>query len=113
MSNSEAAVCKLKVDEGMGKDVGRCFARIDPEDMEKLQVAIGDIVEVRGKHTTVCKVMPAYKEQRGHSRVQLDGTCRENAGTALDELVEVRKVVCRPAERIVIAPLNIVLPTAI
>jgi len=108
MSQSEAEVCKLKVVEGMGKDVGRCFARIDPEDMERLQVAIGDIVEVRGKHDTVCKVMPAYKDQRGHARVQLDGICRENAGAALDELVTVRKVACRPAERIVIAPLNIV-----
>ncbi|MGO9058394.1 MAG: CDC48 family AAA ATPase [Candidatus Binataceae bacterium] len=108
MSQSEAEVCKLKVVEGMGKDVGRCFARIDPEDMERLQVVIGDIVEVRGKHDTVCKVMPAYKDQRGHARVQLDGICRENAGAALDELVEVRKVACRPAERIEIAPLNIV-----
>ena len=108
MSQSEAEVCKLKVVEGMGKDVGRCFARIDPEDMERLQVVIGDIVEVRGKHDTVCKVMPAYKDQRGHARVQLDGICRENAGAALDELVEVRKVACRPAERIEIVPLNIV-----
>src|SRR5580704_11402178 len=108
MSATKDDALKLKVVEGMGKDVGRCFARIDPEDLEKLQATIGDIVEVRGKHTTVCKVMPAYKEQRGHARVQLDGICRENAGTALDELVEVRKVACRPAERIVIAPLNIV-----
>jgi transitional endoplasmic reticulum ATPase len=108
MSESNGGALKLKVVEGLGKDVGRCFARIGPEDMERLHVSIGDIVEVSGKHTTVCKVMPAYKEQRERSHVQLDGICRENAGAGLDELVNVRKVVCRPAERIVIAPMNIV-----
>ncbi len=108
MSVAEDGALKLKVAEGMGKDVGRCFARIDPEDMERLAVAIGDIVQVTGKRTTVCKVMPAYREQRGLSHLQLDGICRENAGAGLDELVAVRKVNCRPAERIVIAPMNIV-----
>ncbi len=108
MSQAENGAMQLKVVEGLGKDVGRCFARIGPEDMERMAVAIGDIVEVSGKHTTLCKVMPAYKDQRGQSRVQLDGISRENAGAGLDELVSVRKVVCRPAERIVIAPMNIV-----
>jgi len=108
MSQAENGAMQLKVVEGLGKDMGRCFARIGPEDMERMAVAIGDIVEVSGKHTTLCKVMPAYKDQRGQSRVQLDGISRENAGAGLDELVSVRKVVCRPAERIVIAPMNIV-----
>ena len=78
-----------------------------PEDMEKLNVAIGDIVEVAGKRKTVGKAMPAYKELRGQSRIQLDGLTRENAGAGLDEFVLVRKIVCRPAERVVLAPMNI------
>ncbi len=61
------------VTEALGKDVGRAFARMDPEDLQRLQVAIGDIVEMAGKRTTVCKAMPAYKEQRGQSRIQIDG----------------------------------------
>jgi transitional endoplasmic reticulum ATPase len=107
-SNFHDGALKLKVAEGMGKDVGRCFARIDPEDMERLGAAIGDIVQVTGKRATLCKVMPAYKEQRGLAHIQLDGICRENAGAGLDEPVGVRKVSCRPAERIVIAPMSIV-----
>ncbi len=51
--------------EALSKDVGRAYARMGPEDLEKLQVAIGDIVEVIGKRTTVCKAMPAYKESAG------------------------------------------------
>jgi transitional endoplasmic reticulum ATPase len=99
---------KLKVTEAMTKDVGRAFARMGPEDLERLQASIGDTVEVEGKRKAVCKVMPAYQEIRGQSRVQLDGLTRENAGVGLDEQVKIRKIHCRPAERIVLAPTNVV-----
>lgn len=98
---------KLRVTEAIGKDVGRAFARMGPEDLEALGVSGGDIVEVAGKRKTVCKAMLAHKELRGQSRVQLDGLVRENAGAALDEFVAVRKIECRPAERVVLAPVNI------
>jgi len=107
MEKTESAKLKLKVTEAVGKDVGRALARIGPEDMARLQAAIGDTVEVVGKRTTVCKVMPAYKELRGQSRIQLDGLTRENAGAALDEFVQVQKVAIRPAQRIGLAPLTV------
>jgi transitional endoplasmic reticulum ATPase len=107
MTNSDDMALKLKVTEALGKDVGRAYARMGPEDLEKLQVAIGDIVEVTGKRKTVCKAIPAYKELRGRSRVQLDGISRENAGAGLDDFVQVRKIACRPAERVVLTPITI------
>ncbi|MCK9376309.1 MAG: CDC48 family AAA ATPase [Syntrophobacterales bacterium] len=107
MKESENITLKLKVTEGLSKDVGRAFVRMGPEDLEKLQVAIGDIVEVEGKKKTVCKAMPAYKELRGQSRVQLDGLSRENAGAGIDEMVKVRKITCRGADRVVLTPKNI------
>src|SRR5664280_3160770 len=81
---TEVPVLKLKVTEALSKDVGRGIARMGPEDLEKLQLAIGDMVEVTGKRATVCKVMPAHKELRGQSRLQIDGLVRENAGTGPD-----------------------------
>ncbi len=105
MQNDELTL-KLKVTEALGKDVGRAFARMGPEDLEKLQVAIGDIVEVTGKRKTVAKAMPAYKELRGQSRIQLDGLTRDNTGAGVDEFVLIRKIACRPAERVVLAPTN-------
>ena len=107
MDKPQPVQLRLKVTEAIGKDVGRALARMGPEDLERLQVAIGDTVEVEGKRATVCKVMPAYKELRGQSRVQLDGLTRENAGAALDEFVQVRKIAARPAQRIALAPLTI------
>ena len=106
MEKTKPAPLKLKVTEAIGKDVGRALARIGPEDLDRLQTAIGDCVEVAGKRATVCKVMPAYKELRGQSRVQLDGLTRENAGAALDEFVQVRKTTARPAQRIDLTPLT-------
>lgn len=106
MGKNEPAASKLKVTEAIGKDVGRALARIGPEDMEQLGVAIGDTVEVIGKRRTVCKVMPAYKELRGQSRIQLDGLTRENAGASLDEFVQVRSIAVRPAQRISLVPLT-------
>jgi transitional endoplasmic reticulum ATPase len=106
MDKTSSAPLKLKVTEAIGKDVGRALARIGPEDLERLKAATGDTVEIAGKRATVCKVMPAYKELRGQSRVQLDGLTRENAGAALDEFVQVRKIAVRAAQRIELTPLT-------
>jgi len=98
---------RLKVAEAMSKDAGRAYARISPEDLAQLGAAIGDIVEVAAKRKTVCKLMPAHKEFRGRACVQMDGVSRENAGAGLDEFATLRKVACRPADRVTLAPVNI------
>jgi transitional endoplasmic reticulum ATPase len=104
VSSDESSAIKLRVTEALAKDMGRALARMDPDDLQRLGLAIGEVVEVRAKRTTVCKAMPAYKEQRGQSRIQIDGISRENVGAALDELVQVQKVASRPADRVVLAP---------
>jgi transitional endoplasmic reticulum ATPase len=100
-------VLKLKVAEALSRDVGRGIARMGPEDLDQLGVAVGDMVEITGKRATVCKAMPAHKELRGQSRIQIDGLVRENAGAGLDDIVSVRKTSCRPAERVVLAPATV------
>ncbi len=107
MQDTKRPALKLKVTEALTKDVGRAFARMGPEDMEMLQVSTGDTLEIAGKRKTVCKAMPAYKEMRGQSRIQLDGIARENAGAGIDEFVTVSRIFCRQAERVAIAPTNI------
>jgi transitional endoplasmic reticulum ATPase len=107
MKKYHETTLKLKVTEALSKDVGRAYARMGPEDLEKLQIAIGDIVEVVGKRKTVCKAMPAYKDLRDRSRVQLDGISRENAGAGLDDFVQVQKTACRPGVRVVLTPITI------
>ncbi|MEI6358596.1 MAG: AAA family ATPase, partial [Verrucomicrobiota bacterium] len=101
-------VTRLKVREALPKDVGRAYARMGPEDLRSLGLEIGDTVEVAGKRVAVCKAMPAFAEHRGQSAIQLDGPTRENAGLGIDELAGVRKIRCRPAERITLAPTTVV-----
>ncbi len=109
MTTAVETTLKLKVSEALPKDMGRCLARLDPADMAKLGVEIGDIVEMAGKRKTVAKVMPAFKEQRGLARIHIDGLVRENTGSGLDQVIEVRKVATRPADRVVLTPQAITL----
>lgn len=99
---------QLKVSEAHVKDAGRALARIDPADIKALGAEIGDIVEITGKRKTVCKIMPAYKEERAGSRIQIDSLSRENAGVTRDEMVTVRKVRTQPAQRIDLLPISAV-----
>ena len=107
MATVDEVALKLKVAEAMPKDLGRGLARLDPADMTDMGVEVGDVVEIVGKRTTVAKAMPAYKEHRGQSRVQVDGVARENAGAAIDQSVEVRRAQSRSASKVVLAPTSI------
>ncbi|MCX5648309.1 MAG: CDC48 family AAA ATPase [Planctomycetota bacterium] len=107
MAEAALAAIRLKVTEALGKDLGRGFARLDPADMARLGVAIGDVLEIVGKRKTVGKAMPVYKDLRGQSRIQIDGLSRENAGTGIDQIVEVRRAAAKPAKNVVLSAVTI------
>lgn len=97
----------LKVKETLPKDVGRAIARIDPEDMKTLDLEVGEIIEIEGKRKTPAKIMPCYAEERGKKIIQMDGISRENAQIGLGEKVQIRKIDCKPANKITLLPLTI------
>jgi transitional endoplasmic reticulum ATPase len=99
-----AAEISLRVSESTGKDVGRGIARIDPSDMQRLGVDVGDMLEVEGKRRTICRVLPTYKEHRGKEHLQIDGVVRENARIGLNEVAAVRRASARPAQELTLAP---------
>ena len=105
---AETPRLELRVGEALAKDMGRAYARMDPADLERLGIAIGDTVEVSGKRATTCRAMPAYKAARGRRWIQLDGLTRENARAGLDDSVVVRPIHCRNAARVRIAPCGVV-----
>jgi len=96
----------LKVAEALAKDVGRGIARLDPKDMARLGVEVGDIIQVMGKRPTPAKVMPAFMEDRGKDIIQIDGITRENAQIGLDEKGQVQKAEYKTASVVVLAPLT-------
>jgi transitional endoplasmic reticulum ATPase len=97
---------QFRVAEALSKDVDRGLVRLDPQDLERLGVRIGDVVEITGKRSTVARAMPAYAAQRGQSLIQMDGIVRTNAGAGLDERVTVRQVQTEPARTVVLMPLE-------
>jgi transitional endoplasmic reticulum ATPase len=99
---------KLKVVEALAKDIGRAYARLDPADMSKLGLSVGDIVQLTSKKGFgIAKVMPTYPDMRNQGIVQLDGLTRRNAGLSLDEKAAIQVIACKQATRITLIPTSI------
>ena len=101
MSNSSTTVVPkvtLKVSESTGKDVGRGIARIDPADMQRLGLDVGDMVEVEGKRDDgLPRAAHLQGAPRQGTHLQIDGVVRENARAGLGESAAVRAG--RPSSR--------------
>lgn len=81
----------FRVCEAPTRDVGRGLVRLDPEDMRRIGIEIGDVVSIVGRRSTVARVMPAHAGMRRQNLIQMDGLCRLNAGASLDEQVMLRR----------------------
>lgn len=94
----------LTVAEALAKDVGRGNVRLDPADMERAGLKVGDIITITGQRTTVGRVLPAYSEYRGKGLMQIDGITRQNAHLGLGEKGRIAKVVVQPARQVTLVP---------
>ncbi|MEI6046775.1 MAG: CDC48 family AAA ATPase [Chloroflexota bacterium] len=94
----------LRVAEAAVRDAGRTIARIDPTDLKLLGLKIGDTIEIKGSRTTGAKVMPAFSDDRGKRLILIDGLIRANAGTALGEAIQIRKIEGVTAKVLLLAP---------
>jgi transitional endoplasmic reticulum ATPase len=96
----------FKVKEALPGDANRSIARMDPADMAVLGLTEGQIVEIEGKQTTAVRVHGCDPEDCGKRVIQIDGLIRENAGTALEETVVVRRADHHFAGSITLQPLS-------
>jgi len=78
----------FKVQEAYSGDAMKGLARIHPDDMAALNLSEGDLIEITGKKTTPARVRAGDREN-GRDIIQIDGLIRENAGTSLDERVNI------------------------
>ena len=100
MTNEKA----LKVAELKTGEAGRGVARIDPEVMEILGIKVGDIIQIDGSKKTAVKVLRGGPEDANKGIIRIDGSTRRNAGTGIDERVDIKKIVAKNAEKITFAP---------
>ena len=96
----------LRVAEASQRDFGRGIARIDPQNMNKMDLQTGDIIQIVGKKRTAAKVMPAYPENRGKDIIQIDGIIRNNAVVGIGDNACIGKINAEKAERVVLAPIE-------
>jgi transitional endoplasmic reticulum ATPase len=95
---------KLQVANARPEDSGHGVARLSRENMVKLGLAEGDVIEIVGKRSTPSRAVYPYNDDEGLELVRIDGLQRANAGVGSGDYVEIRKVESKPAQRVVLAP---------
>ncbi|MHA1696973.1 MAG: CDC48 family AAA ATPase [Candidatus Helarchaeota archaeon] len=96
----------LRVSEGRKEDVGRNIVRIDPNIMEKLKIKEGMDIEIRGRKITGATVGEPLESDKGELVIHMDGIIRNNAGASLGDLVKIRKIRPKNAQKVRFAPVR-------
>ncbi|MDE1857392.1 MAG: CDC48 family AAA ATPase [Candidatus Micrarchaeota archaeon] len=97
---------ELTVVGALVTDDWRGIARIDSKARKLLNVASGDIIEIKGKkRSTAAIVWPAHQEDEGLNSIRIDGHIRQNIGVGIGDKVFITKADVHHAERVVLAPL--------
>jgi len=108
-SKGEKKEYYLRIAEAKQRDVGRGFARMDPEVVKLQDLHAGDGIEIKnpvnGKATAAI-LMPGYTEDAGAGVIRVDGSTRRNIGASIDERVTVAKIDIVAADSIHFAPLD-------
>ena len=97
---------QMRVGEAKQRDVGKRRARIEPEAMEYLHVAPGDMVEIMGKRSSCAIVWPTDDDDKEPDMIRIDGQTRKNVSVSVNDLVTVQKIVAKPAKSVVLMPVN-------
>ncbi len=98
---------ELKVSEALAEDVGKGWARLDPDNIKALNAVLGDLIEVSGGQKTVARITGTLAESSGKKIIQIDGLTRSNARANVGETVRVRKLSRQTAATVLIAPLDL------
>ncbi len=107
MFSKESKDLRVKVGELTDReDFGRGIARVDSRTIKEGGIKEGDIVEIEGKRKTAAVAVRSYPADVGQHIVRMDGLVRKNAGTSIGELVAVRKIEPKEAQKVVLAPVE-------
>jgi transitional endoplasmic reticulum ATPase len=104
---SSGSEVSLRVAEAKARDAGRLIVRIPQRYMRVLGVDPGEYVEIIGnKRYAYAQVWPAYTDEEDKDYIRMDGALRQNAGVSIGDIVKVRKIDLRSAQRVTIAPVG-------
>ncbi len=98
------AANELRVADARAQDLGRHSARIDPADLTRMNLAVGQFVHHPAVDKHYLRVLPAFPPQRGQTTVQLDWMSRSALGADLGNSIPLLSIECQEAEEIWLAP---------
>ncbi|MFM8659168.1 MAG: CDC48 family AAA ATPase [Candidatus Nitrosotenuis sp.] len=97
---------QMRVGEAKQRDVGKKRARIGPDAMDFLKVNPGDIIEITGKKTSCAVAWPTDEDDKFPDLVRVDGQTRKNIGSALNDIIKLKKISAKIAKSIVLTPVS-------
>ncbi len=107
---SDSKPLPLKVLESHAKDVAQGIARITKDAMKSLGIDEGGVIEITGRRKTVAKCLPYHESKEDSRSIRIDGIVRNNAGMAIGDIVEIRKIKADIADKVTVAPLEAIPP---
>ena len=96
---------QMRVGEAKQRDIGKKRARIGPDAMDYLQVTPGDVIQINAKKSTCAIVWPTDEDEKYPDTIRIDGQTRKNLGVALSDVVEINKVMTKPAKTVTLMPI--------
>src|SRR5208337_3651818 len=93
---------ELKVSEASTDDVGKGWARLNPEDIQALGAVLGDLIEITGQKKTAGRVTGALGQGHEKQHIQIDGLIRANAQVQVGDTVQIRKVPRQTATTVIL-----------
>ena len=97
---------QMRVEEAKQRDIGKKRARIGPDAMDYLGVSPGDVIQISGKKVTCAIVWPSDEDEKYPDTIRIDGQTRKNVSVGLNDIVEIKKIVAKPAKAITITPIT-------
>lgn len=101
---SEEKTIELKVAAANQQDFGKGIARISPDEMKKMGVSRGDVIEIKGRSTTGGIAVEGYSQDEGLGIIRIDGLMRTNAGASIGDYVKLTKATPSEAKKVTIGP---------
>ena len=96
---------QMRVGEAKQRDIGKKRARIGPDAMDYLQVTPGDVIQINSKKSTCAIVWPTDEDEKYPDTIRIDGQTRKNLGVALSDVVEIKKIITKPAKSVTLTPI--------
>ena len=97
---------QMRIEEAKQRDVGKKRARIGPDAMDYLQVSPGDVIQISGTKSTCAIVWPSDEDEKYPDTIRVDGQTRKNIDVGLNDIVEIKKIVAKPAKSITLMPIS-------